>query len=326
MGIHNKTTIQEVARLAGVSSMTVSRAMNQPSVVSKASLDLVMCAARKLNYKHTNSKTTIALFYIDLESAYTAKFVVSAINAAKHYGLAVELFELQLTDDYLKQQITDAINFSAIDKAILLPIVSEHTNVLETIERLNVPFIRVSPDADLKRSPYIGIDEYHAAFELTQYLIDKGHTQIAHVKGAKSYGASQLRYRGYLDAMRSNQLEIDPMYVEFGEFTYGSGYLAASRLLSLAIPPTAIFCANDEMAIAAIQVAQVLGKEVPGDIAIVGFDDAPIAKSIVPQLTTVRQPIERMCNYAFELLLDSSSMKNNDNRITSHELIVRGSV
>lgn len=325
MGIRSKATIQAVARLAGVSSMTVSRAMNHPNIVSKASLDLVMTAARKLNYKHSNNKTTIALFYVDLESAQTAKFVLSAIANAKSKGVTLELFELALNDDNLEQHVKDAINFSAIDKVLLLPTVSEHKVVLGILEKLSIPYLRISPDSELTRSPYIGIDEYQAAFELTQHLIDKGHSKIAHIKGAEKDSASQLRYRGFLDAMRSNQIEIDPMFVEYGEFTYASGYQATLVLLNLELAPTAIFCANDEMAVGAVQAAQIKGKAVPIDIAIVGFGDTTIAKCIVPQLTTMRQPVEKTCEKAIELLMCSTSYKNMRNVHLQHELIVRSS-
>jgi LacI family transcriptional regulator len=149
----------------------------------------------------------------------------------------------------------------------------------------------------------VRIDDFHAAREMTAHLIEQGHTRIAFIKGQPTQTASAQRLDGFQAAMDDAELEVDPALVIQGYFSYKSGLEAAEKLLARKRLPTAIFASNDDMAAAAISVAHRRGLDVPRDLSVVGFDDTPIATTVWPELTTVRQPIAAMAEAAIKLLL-----------------------
>jgi len=149
----------------------------------------------------------------------------------------------------------------------------------------------------------VRIDDFRAAREMTQHLIEQGHTRIAFIKGQPTQTASAQRLAGFESAMEEAGHEVDPALVIQGFFTYKSGLEAAEKLLARKRIPTAIFASNDDMAAAAISVAHRRGLDVPHDLSVVGFDDTPIATTVWPELTTIRQPIAAMAEAAINLLL-----------------------
>jgi LacI family transcriptional regulator len=175
------------------------------------------------------------------------------------------------------------------------------------------------------------MDDYQAAFDVTEHLINQGHSKIAHIIGDTKQGVSRLRYQGYLDALRSNTIITPPEYIEQGSFTYQSGMEAAMNLLSLDDKPTAIFAANDDMAAAVISIAQKQGINIPSELSVVGFDDTQLATIVWPNISTVKQPINEMAELAITLLAsgqynDLSNVKSVDLRhILDFELIERES-
>jgi LacI family transcriptional regulator len=138
---------------------------------------------------------------------------------------------------------------------------------------------------------------------MTMHLIAQGHSRIAFIKGQPTQTASAQRLAGFEAAMEESGLEVDPALVVQGFFSYKSGLEAAEKLLIRKRLPTAIFASNDDMAAAAISVAHRRSLDVPGDLSVVGFDDTPIATTVWPELTTVRQPIAAMAEAAINLLL-----------------------
>jgi len=149
----------------------------------------------------------------------------------------------------------------------------------------------------------VRIDDFNAAREMTQHLIAQGHSRIAFIKGQPTQTASAQRLAGFEAAMEEAGHEVDPGLVIQGFFTYKSGLEAAEKLLARKKIPTAIFASNDDMAAAAISVAHRRGLDVPRDISVVGYDDTPIATTVWPELTTIRQPIAAMAEAAINLLL-----------------------
>jgi LacI family transcriptional regulator len=139
--------------------------------------------------------------------------------------------------------------------------------------------------------------------EMTLYPIEQGHSRIAFIKGQPTQTASGQRLAGFEAAMEESGIEVDPALVVQGYFSYKSGLEAAEKLLARKRLPTAIFASNDDMAAAAISVAHRRGLDVPNDLSVVGFDDTPVATTVWPELTTIRQPIAAMAEAAINLLL-----------------------
>lgn len=310
MNVTKRARIKDVAEMAGVSSMTVSRVLSNDAKVSEAKKSVVMEAVKALNYRPnvaarrlaSNKSFFIGLLYFDSDTSYVSKFLLRGLKSCRTTGHHLVVDEIDDDIDKSLASVKDLIEVTQVDGVILLPPVCDDAKLLTTLQEANVTFIRISPDTQLNISPYICMDDYQASFEMTELLINKGHTKIGHIIGNTNQGVSRLRYQGYLDAMRSNQIDVPPEYIEQGYFTYDSGLVAAKKILSLDDKPTAIVAANDEMAAAVLSAANANRIAVPEELSITGFDDGNVAVTVSPNLTTVRQPIKQMAELAIELI------------------------
>ena len=305
-----RATITDVAKMAGVSIMTVSRVLNNTTNVTSTTRDKVMDAIDKLNYRPNVSARRLAstqsfflgLLYNNPSAGYVSKFLLGALKScrAKGYHLVVDECEGEIEN--MLETLESLIDDTKVDGIILLPPISDIPEILETLQNRKVPFVRIAPDKSLDLSPYVCMDDYSAAFDMTNYLIKQGRQKIGFISGHYNQGVSRLRYQGYLDALTSNGLNVPPEYIEQGFFDYKSGMTAAEKILSLPDRPDAIFASNDDMAAAVIASAHKHGLEVPVDLAVAGFDDTHIATVVWPSLTTIRQPIAEMADSAIDVL------------------------
>ena len=339
MNESKRARINDVAAKAGVSSMTVSRVLAQDGKVSKAKQELVMKAIKALNYRPNVAARRLAskksffigLLYYDSDTSYVSKFLLRGLKSCRTTGHHLVVDEID--DDIEKSlaSVKDLIEVTQVDGLILLPPVCDEPMLLAALQEANVTFVRISPDTQLTISPYICMDDYQASFEMTELLIKNGHTKIGHIIGNTNQGVSRLRYQGYLDAMRSNNINVPPEYIEQGYFTYDSGLVAAKKMLSLKEKPTAIVAANDEMAAAVLTAAHLKQIAVPSQLSISGFDDGNVAVTVSPNLTTVRQPIKQMADLAIDIIAsgkftDLSTANNREYRnVLDFEIIVRDS-
>jgi LacI family transcriptional regulator len=334
-----RARIQDVAELAGVSMMTVSRVLNQDVKVSNKTREKVMAVVEQLNYRPNVSARRLAssksfflgLLYDNPSDSYISQFLLAALKKCRTLGYHLVVDEAHEDVNKTIESVKQLIDVTRVDGMILLPPMCDNEEVLAVLTNANVPFVRITPDTKLNSSPYICMDDYQAAFDVTQRLIDQGHRKIAHIIGNNIQGVSRLRYQGYLDALRSNKIITPPEYIEQGSFTYQSGMEAAVKLLALDDKPTAIFAANDDMAAAVISIAQKQGVAIPSELSVVGFDDSQLARVVWPHISTVKQPINEMAELAVTLLSsgkysDISNVKNSDLRhILDFELIERES-
>jgi LacI family transcriptional regulator len=217
-----------------------------------------------------------------------------------------------------------------LDGVILLPPLSDDVLIGNILRDASVPSVRIAPRDHIDDSPSIGIDDYLAARQLTAHLLSLGHRRIGFILGKPGHGATEERYRGFADEMRAHNTPIDASLVETGNFVFTDGVACAQRLLSAQSPPTAIFASNDDMAAAVISVAHKMGLELPTQLSVVGFDDAPVATMIWPLLTTVRQPVTTMARLAAELIIENSPRRLGwpsplPHRTLDFELILRDS-
>ena len=178
----------------------------------------------------------------------------------------------------------------------------------------------------------VSIDNFAAAYEMTNYLISLGHEKIAFIKGPHDYVASALRFEGFTAAIRDHGLKLPACNIKEGSFDVQSGNECARELLRMKDRPTAIFASNDEMAAGVLSAAQELQIRIPEQLSVTGFDDAPIAHSVWPKLTTIRQPLRAMGEESVELLVryirqinDESHEKARPNVLLDYELKVRQS-
>lgn len=303
--------IDDVARQAGVSAMTVSRVMNRESGVRKDTRDKVLRAVKALNYQPNRSAQRLAkgadvhigLIYSNPSDNYLGRFLHGALDAAQRTDnhLIVDICDENSPASYVASALR--LSKANIAGVILPPPISGSDEILSVFEELQIPVATVGNGGKIRKSKDVSIDDEGAAAEMTRHLIDLGHRRIAFIQGQPDQASSALRERGFRREMQAAGLELSSDYVAPGQFTYRSGVEAAVVLLALAEPPTAIFASNDDMAAAAIGVAHRRGLSVPGDLSVVGFDNSPSAISVWPELTTIDQPVSAMAAAAFDLVL-----------------------
>ncbi len=338
--LDRKPTITDVAKLAGVSMKTVSRVINKEPNVRDELRDRVLKAADELGYQPNFSARSLAgvrsfqLAYLfgDPGGDYAHGVQIGILDACRDagYHLVVEQIDVDAPD--AAQRTATLVAQLRLDGVVLSPPITDHRGVLDALKRAGVPYVRIAPDEALDGSPYVQMDDAKAAEELTHYLVDLGHRDIGFIKGHPRHAAGRLRFEGFRRAMEARGLAVQPSLVEQGTFSYGSGIDCAWRLLRRRARPTAIFASNDDMAAAVAAVAHESGIEVPEDLTVVGFDDAPIAQVVWPPLTTVCQPIREMARAAADLLIGRAADKDRDSwpdpvphRLLAHELRVRRS-
>jgi LacI family transcriptional regulator len=332
------TTIEDVARAASVSAMTVSRVINQGKNVRESTRSAVLEAIERLNYSPNvaarslaaGEATHIGLLYANPSVAYLAQFLIGGLHAARSASVHLVIESCESEDPDEQAEVIRRFATSEVEGVILPPPLSESAPILVELAGLRIPVVTVagSPRDD---GLNVRIDDEAAAVEMTRYLIELGHRKIGFIKGHPNIVASHERYLGFRNALAEAGLDPDEAPVEQGYFTYRSGLTAGERLLSRRDPPTAIFASNDDMAAATVSVAHRRGFNVPLDLSIVGFDDTALATSVWPELTTVKQPIAAMAEAAVELLIADLRRRRTDaphkftERVLSHAMIIRES-
>ena len=331
-------TIDEVAALAGVSPMTVSRVMNGQGKVRDTTRERVMQAVRELDYTPNLAAsslaaaqhTRIALVYNNPSGAYLREMLVGLLRVASRTSI-------QLVIDYWDHADIDAERKAAramagkVDGVILPPPVCESHAAVSEFVRAGIPVVAIAAGRSSDEISCVRIDDLRAGKELADYLIARGHTRIGFIKGRPDLSASARRYEGFQTAMFEAGLPIDASLVQQGDYTYRSGLKTAEKILAHKRPPSAIIASNDDMAAAVVSVAHRRGLDVPRDLSVVGFDDSSSATTVWPELTTIHQPIASMANAAIDVLLRTIRRKDRSTRVlvdqvVPHRLVVRGSV
>jgi LacI family transcriptional regulator len=332
-------TIDDVARAAGVSAMTVSRVINQVKNVRESTRASVLAAIERLNYSPNTAARSLAagqamhigLLYANPSAAYLAQFLIGALHAARSAGVHLVIESCESEDADEQAEVTRRFATRDVEGVVLPPPLSESQPIMAELDAMGIPVVTVAMGAPREDSLNVRIDDRAAAYEMTRYLLDLGHRGIGFIKGHPNHVASQDRYAGFCDALAKAGLDPGEAPVEQGYFSYRSGLTAGERLLARNPRPTAIFASNDDMAAATVSVAHRLGLNVPEDLSIVGFDDTALATSVWPELTTVKQPIAAMAEAALELLIAdlrgrrAGTARKFTERVLSHAMIIRES-
>ncbi|MFQ5983599.1 MAG: LacI family DNA-binding transcriptional regulator, partial [Woeseiaceae bacterium] len=261
--------------------------------------------ARRLSGGRTYQLLTI---FNNPNVTWTAEVLIGMLHACHNIGYHLLI---EGVGDYEGETVGAPIDYdelerlidpSRIDGVMLPPPICFDRRLLEIIEKAGLPCVRIAgtpaPGIPLR----VSIDNFAAAYELASYLISLGHENIAIIKGPDDFVASALRFEGFSAALRDHGLELPDCNIKAGYFNVQSGNECARELLRLKDRPTAIFASNDEMAAGVLSAAQESRIAVPDQLSVAGFDDAPIAQSVWPKLTTVRQPLRLMGEESVDLL------------------------
>jgi len=325
-------TIRDVARKAGVSVATVSRVLNNSGPVAEETRLRIAEVARELSYTPNSTArslsmqrtSAIGVLLPEIYGEFFSEVIRGVDQAARRKGYHV----LVSSSHSSQEEIEAALRAmrGRVDGLILLAADVEITRLLVNLPS-DIPLVLLN--ADPHDSPYdtLIIDNYGGARAVVEHLLGLGHRRIGLIRGAERNHDARERTRGYVDAMREAGMVIDPSHIVTGDFTESGGHRAARELLAVSERPTAVFASNDSMAIGALSAAEDAGLEVPEDLAVVGFDDVPIAQYVSPPLTTVRVAIAELGSRAVSRLLTSLQVEQTAvvREVLRTEVVVRRS-
>jgi LacI family transcriptional regulator len=302
-------TISDVARQAGVSPATVSRVIQGAKNVNPATRERVQCAIEELGYvpsavaQSLRSKRTrsLALVVSDISNTFWTTVVRGVEDVAQRHGYSVLLCN---SDENLSKQdqYLDFLISQQVDGVIIAPFDSDARH-LDKLRTRNIPTVVVDRRIDGWDVDSVCSDSLSGARALVQHLIGLGHTRIAVVSGPAITSTAEDRVAGYCMALAEAGIRLDPRLIKRGEFRSTTGEGLTHELLDEGLDPTAIFAANNLIAMGVLDALETRGLRIPQDIALVSFDDLPNASRLFPFLTVVAQPVYDMGVNAAQLLL-----------------------
>jgi LacI family transcriptional regulator len=331
----NAPTISDVARKAGVSVATVSRVMNGTKFVSAQLRERVQLAMRELDYQpnllagslRRQESFTVGLIVPDTSNAFFGELAKGVEDA----GFENDYNVILCNSDYnLERERTyvEVLQAKQVDGLIFIPSSAEMEHVKALLERMRGPVItvdRLTPELD---ADSITVDNRQGGRLAAQHLVDLGHERIGCVGRPKYLAHVEERISGFCEVLKERGIELHDAYRVQGGFSFAEGVEAGKKILALPRPPTAIFAYNDVMAIGVLRAARELDVRVPEDLAIVGFDNIPVASFVTPQLTTVNQPKYEIGAQAAQLLIDRLNLEREgppERRVLDVDLVVRES-
>ena len=325
--IPGDATLYDVARLARVSPMTVSRVVNGNLRVNEGARDRVTVAIAQLKYEVNVAaraarvgSVRIGLLYSNPSASFLSAFLVGAMDQCSASGAQLILEKCAGQDGW--RAALERLVASGVHGILLTPPLCDSRTVLKLLADQNMPVVAVATARPGKATSAVRIDDYDGALSMVRHLIALGHRDIAFIQGDPKHTPAQLRYRAFQDAMAAAGLPVAPGRVVDGMFTYRSGLAAARGLLTQKKRPSAIFACNDDMAAAVVAVAHGLQLDIPADLAVCGFDDTPLATTVWPNLTTVQQPIGEMGKVAVELISEQIRChRKRQPRTVEHRLL-----
>ena len=335
----SQVSIKDVAKLAGVSIATVSRCLNNPERVREKTRIRVRDAILKTGYSPNTlaqsfrrGKTNVILVVLpSVGDPFFTDVMTGIRSVAIEKGYSLLINETQF-NTMTADEIGAMVVSRQADGIILLAAMPPFgTEILSARSHRALPIVIgcETISQDLATFPSVHIDNVAAAQEASNYLIASGHRRIAFIHGLEQSLLTRDREYGYRSAMRKAGLAIEEGWVVEGKLSIDGAIKATRQLLNHAHRPTAIFCANDEMAMGCYHEIRSAGLRIPGDISIMGFDDIRYAEILDPPLTTIFQPAEEIGERVMYRLLrefEEGRTRNGEPEIVPHKLIIRQSV
>ncbi|MGQ9627870.1 MAG: LacI family DNA-binding transcriptional regulator [Anaerolineae bacterium] len=320
--------LEDIARETGFSIATVSRVLANSDYPVKPSVrEKVLRVAQAMGYKpniaarslRSNRTNTIGIIVDDIMSPFVPPIVRGIQDCLREN----DFLSVIVNSDWDPEQEQDAIN-TLISRPVDGIIFVEYSHLArsEILEESKKPrmFVHRIFSSPIKNS--VVPDDHYGAALAVRHLISLGHRRIAYINGPENWHNSRARHAGYKDELESHNISFNPELVQPGDWELESGYKATQNLLSLDEPPTAIFAANDLMALGAIYAIQDAGLNVPKDVAVVGYDNRDFTKIVRPKITTVVMPVYEMGRVATESLLEQIAEGHEE----IEEIKVRGNL
>jgi DNA-binding LacI/PurR family transcriptional regulator len=331
-------SIKDIARAADVSHSTVSRALSDSPLVSRETKSRIQRLARQMGYSPDaqarslvmGRTQTIGVVVTAITDPFIAEIVKSVESTAHDHEYSVILASFN-SESAREIATVERLQSKRVDGVI---VTSSRVGALyqDHLERLHVPVVLIN-NRSRERGSYtfsVRVDNHHGGCLATEHLIELGHRRIAYVGGPANHSDDEERQAGYRQALDKAGVAVDPALVVQGTGRAGGGVRALSALMALDQPPTAAFCYNDMTAVGLLHAAWARGLEVPRDLAVVGFDDIPLASFVQPPLTSIAQPTAMMGRWAVEMVLalmanGGSTTEEVSNIVAQGRLVVRES-
>jgi DNA-binding LacI/PurR family transcriptional regulator len=320
----------DVARVAGVSHQTVSRVLNDSASVRPETRARVQSAMRQLDYRPnpvaralvTGRSQTLGVVSFDTTLHGPASTLFSIERAAHAAGYFVSIVSVTTLDRESVLGAVDRLRAQGVDGILVItPQESAAEAVLHVPHDLPVVAVEAGPDNAV---PVAAVDQVGGATAATEHLLELGHDTVWHVAGPPGWLEASQRTKGWQSALEAAGADVPP--VLSGDWSARSGYELGRRLVTVR-GVTAVFAANDQMALGILRAVHEAGRDVPGELSVVGFDDIPEAQYFVPPLTTIRQDFMEMGRQSLGLLLEemASPVRSSARVVVEPQLIVRES-
>ncbi|MGD1031373.1 MAG: LacI family DNA-binding transcriptional regulator [Opitutaceae bacterium] len=306
------SSLTDVAKAAGVSIATVSRVISHPEKVASQTQIAVRKAMKDLDYQPNRvarrlrqrggKRQLLGLIIPDIQNPFFAEIARGVEDVAYANQFAVMLCN---SDENLEKEsfYLDVMRAESVD-GIILPPINDQDPAVRKIAESGMPIVTVDRSLSDSTIDKVEVDNRQGAFDAVAHLIKLGHNRIGLITGRINISTSRDRKLGYEQALAAGEIPLNPDYVRVGDYKQASGYALTDELLALPVPPTALFVANNLMAVGAIEAVHKRNLKIPRDVAIIGFDDLPWADALDPPLTMVRQPAYEVGRAAAELLLN----------------------
>jgi len=329
-----RPTINDIARMAGVSKKTVSRVINDSPLVRGETREAVKAIIRETGFAPDPQARGLAfrkaflvgLIYDNPNPQHTLSHQQGLLDAFQGSGFELVVRPVDRTSPARLDDIRSFVERQKPFGVVLPSPVSEDEELVALLKELDCRYVRIASAALDSPEHMVVSHDGEGARQAARHLADLGHTRIGLVSGPPTFRSSHERRMGFSYGLADRGLSLDESLVRQGGYTYESGMAAARELLALPDRPTAIFALNDEMAAGIYTAAHEAGLAVPHELSVVGFDDAPIASRLWPPMTSVRLPLRDMGRLAGELLLAPAERRGGAApHDVQPELIVRAS-
>jgi DNA-binding LacI/PurR family transcriptional regulator len=321
----------DVARLAGVSQSTVSRVFTPGVNVSEKKKRRVLKAAEELGYSPnalargliTNQTKMIGIVMVDIKNPFYPEVLVKFMKKLREIGYHV-LFVNSESDDVQDDEVSQFLEYK-VDGVIVMAASLSYPAVSRFIQ-YNIPVILFNRYAENSPCSVVSCDNFHGGNKVGEYLLQTGHRRLAFIEGKDNTSTSLERKKGFKETLLK-QGHGEPLS-EVGHFTYDGGYHAMMNLLSSPQPPDGVFCANDIMALGAMDAAKELNVKVPNNVSIIGFDNISLAEWAAYSLTTWEQPVDQMVSATIQLMLNEIKGESDQavSQLIQGKIIERNSV
>ena len=330
-GSRTRVTIYDVARAAGVSAATVSRVIAGRETVAAATRDHLVAVAEGIGFQinrlaqSLSSRTSdmVALLLPDIANPFFSELVKGVQSAAFQHGYTTIVCNTEGDPD-LERRYLDGLLSRQMEYVLVVGLTLDRASV-EQYTAAGLTFIAVDRPMVDAPSALVQSDNRTGGALAVRHLIELGHTRIAHIAGPAGVAPSGDRRHGYIDALAAADLPVEEALIVEGEFSSSGGALAYAELDRRGVEFTAVFAADDLIAMGALAAALAAGRTVPGDLSVVGFDDALPVRYTAPPLTTVWQDSGALGRHAVDLIIGPESARGAGPVVVPVSLVVRGS-